>query len=379
MIQKLYIWIRRYRLHLLVWAIYIAYEISVAALAYDSYGRPLNYTFHYSIIITLFYIHARLGMPLALKNKRSAFWTIPLLIAVEGAAFLMITFGADLLLIKLHSLEGPLEFNSVYAIKDLYRELFFMGFSSGYYFLLTYNSERRRNENLERQRFNEIIFRQWAEQELGVAQNAFLKAQINPHFLFNTLDFIYHKVVSHSPEAAEAVITLSEMMRFAIDADKMGEFILLNDELEQVLNLLTLNNLRKNEAISFHLTYEQEAGQLHFIPLVLLTLTENIFKHGDMSNNKQASLNVCIEEDMLVIRSCNVTGRAVTASHHTGLVNLEKRLRFAYGESVVFNYGDDDGLFRVLVQVPLALLSSASANIDKGQPHAAAVRYQKHG
>lgn len=205
----------------------------------------------------------------------------------------------------------------------------------------------------------EIISRQKAEQELSRAQNAFLKAQINPHFLFNTLDFIYHNVLALSPVAADAIVTLAEMMRFAIDSDKMGEFILLGDEIDQVLNLRYLNQLRKNEEPAFELLYEEEARDIKFIPLVLLTLAENIFKHGDLGDGRKATLQVFIAEGMLQIYSSNMShGQQHTHSHKTGLANLEKRLHHAYGDAALFSYGNDEtGQFNVWVKVPLHLLS----------------------
>jgi LytS/YehU family sensor histidine kinase len=172
------------------------------------------------------------------------------------------------------------------------------------------------------------------------------------------LDFIYHNIVEVSPFTAEAIIMLAEMMRYAIDADKMGDFISLGEEIEQVSNLQNLNQVRKEEEIAFRFTYQHEVWVLNFIPLVLLTVAENIFKHGNMTQQQPASLDVSIVAERLVIRSFNQSNNPVRQERGgTGLVNIGKRLYNAYGEAAVFEYGPDAmGNFEVLITVPLTLL-----------------------
>ncbi|SDT14593.1 Histidine kinase [Mucilaginibacter mallensis] len=375
--KKLEIWLKRYRLHFLIWALYIAYECIMVALVYGDIAKPLVYVTHYIIILCLFYSHANLAFAWALQNKLTAIWKLPLVILVEVGVYLLCSYVNDFVLEKFHIIAvGSLHFSDQYVIRNGYRCLFFVGFSSGYYFLKTYSKERIKTAILERQRLNEIISRHKAEQDLTKAQNAFLKAQINPHFLFNTLDFIYHHIISVSPVAADAVITLAEMMRFAIDADKVGEYIKLGDEIDQVNNLRYLSVLRKNEELPFSFAYEPDIRELNFIPLVLLTLAENIFKHGDLSKGQAASLEVYLNDSLLIIESDNVSSRSQHNSHGTGLLNIEKRLKYAYGDAVDFNYSQhNDGHFRVIIKIPVQLLHENartlpfSTGIDKEWPH----------
>jgi len=363
MIEKIRIWLSRYRLHFLIWGLYIAYEIGLVALAYGVRAKPLTYILHYLIVFLLFYVNALLALPWALKNKLLAVWRLPAIILLEIGVYLAVAFCTDMLLVAIHTmvLVVPLKFSRDYCIINGYRCIYFVGFSGGYYFLLRYNRERKKSEELERQRLSEIIFRQQVEQELTKAQNAFLKAQINPHFLFNTLDFIYHNVVNLSPVAGDAIIMLTEMMRFAIDADKMGDFITLGDELEQVENLRSLHYLRKKEEMAFSIVYGDEVTELRFIPLVLLTLTENVFKHADLSHERTARLRLSIVEDALVIETENSCGHTGTPnSGGRGLLNIEERLKFAYGQEAAFRYGPDgQGRFIASMHVPVSLLKKS--------------------
>ncbi|WP_165501733.1 sensor histidine kinase [Pedobacter frigiditerrae] len=233
-----------------------------------------------------------------------------------------------------------------------------MGFSTGYYYLKTYLKERKRAENLEKERLEKIIQQQKIEQELVIAQNAFLKAQINPHFLFNTLDFIYHNVNKYSETAGDAVIKLAQMMRFAIDSNEMEQTIYLAYEIEQVENLLYLYQIRKNNDLNIHFAYTDEVKQFRLIPLVVLTLVENIFKHGDISNAEDiAFVNLEVKNDLLIIQAVNLINvNKIKGSNNSGLNNIQKRLNYAYGDKIIFQYQVISNHFKVDIKIPISFL-----------------------
>ena len=203
-----------------------------------------------------------------------------------------------------------------------------------------------------------IIDRQKVAQELVIAQNAFLKAQINPHFLFNSLDFIYHNVNKHSEVAGEAIVKLAQMMRFAIDSNEMGDTIYLGEEIEQVENLLYLYQIRKTSDLNVHFSYTDEVRQLRLIPLVILTLVENIFKHGDISKDDDiAVINLAIVNEQLIIQTMNLINiSTVQNSNHSGLNNIKKRLNYAYGDSVVCQNQTIGNHFKVNIVISIPLL-----------------------
>ncbi|MGN6177669.1 MAG: sensor histidine kinase [Mucilaginibacter sp.] len=365
MMKALRKWFDNYRIHFLVWALFILYECTVVRVFTGENGAIAAYIVHYAVIIVYFYLYGLLGLPWALRIKRQTVWRLPVIVALEIVAFVLTYYVCDIILthFKVKLLSGLPILNYKYCVNNTYRAIYFFAFATAYYYLKTYLGERGRVEALEREKLNEVIKRQKIEQELIRAQNAFLKAQINPHFLFNTLDFIYHNVSELSPKAADAIITLSEMMRYAIDADKMGEFICIGDELEQVQNLQYLNHLRKNDDISLKVIYSDEVRNISFIPLVLLTLTENIFKHGNLQNGQEALMELYIEDGLFVIKTDNISNRhKQNTSHHTGLVNIEQRLKYAYGDEVYFDHHQDaDGHFRLTIKVPAVLLKDAAA------------------
>ncbi|SEP41531.1 sensor histidine kinase [Mucilaginibacter sp. OK283] len=355
-------WLKKYKQHLIVWALFILYESIVIGLVTGQFGNPLTYAAHYFIIAFLFYLHANYGLPWALSSTRAAIWRVPLTFIGEISLFVLMSYTADALLIKSHIITDSPNFklSYQYSLKTLYRGIYFIGFSTGYFFILRYNNEKQKTSELEKQRLENLIYRQNAEQELIKAQNAFLKAQINPHFLFNTLDFIYHNIVTISPVASDAVITLSEMMRYAIDSDKIGDYICLDEEITQVNNLLYLSQMRKSNNLGFELKVADDARRVYLIPLVLLTLVENIFKHGNLTEPGHESLvNIYIRDDIFYIETDNMINYSgPKPGTQTGLINIKKRLVYAYGNLVDFKYYTDgtDKHFKLSLAIPVACL-----------------------
>jgi two-component system LytT family sensor kinase len=357
--KKLLNWYSTYKIHVLAWIFYMLYETLSIGIVYDNFVSPIIYLSHYLVFICFFYLHAHTFLPFALKNKRIAFWTVPIIVVLEVVAYVISQYIVSSLLIFLGMSNDPLAINSNFFIRNSYRAMFYMGFSTGYYFLRNYLNERKIIEELEKERLNAIIAQQKIAQQLAVAQNAFLKAQINPHFLFNTLDFIYHHVNIHSSVAGEAIIRLSDMMRFAIETDHTDSHINISDEIAQVENLLYLHKIRKDNQFNIEFSFTPSVLSLRFIPLVLLTLVENILKHGDLTTaDATAIISLYTENDFFYIQTSNaIQTTRCTKSNNSGLNNVRIRLLHAYGEEITFDNGTrEDNYFFVKLSVPLKFL-----------------------
>lgn len=247
-------------------------------------------------------------------------------------------------------------------LKNGYRALFFIGFSAGYYYLRSYLIQRDHSQRLETERLKAIIEQQNTQRDLDLMQNAFLKAQINPHFLFNILNYIHLQTIKSAPQISEAVTTLANVMRFAFDIENTGDSIRIGDELEQVADISYLYGLKKGQH-TLKLNYELAVCDLQLIPLVLLTLAENCYKHGDLSEH-DALMSLSLENDQLNISTWNkASHQKPITSTKTGLTNLKKRLATAYGEAHSFTYGlDEEGGFNVQIFVRLNQIVKPSEN-----------------
>lgn len=120
---------------------------------------------------------------------------------------------------------------------------------------------------------------QKSEKEKSAAQLNFLKSQINPHFLFNTLNGIYALTLEKSDKAPEAVVKLSQMMRYVLNESKPERVALIKD-LEYLKDFVDLQKMRLGETINIHFTVEGDAGDKTIAPLLLIPFVENAFKHG---------------------------------------------------------------------------------------------------
>jgi two-component system, LytTR family, sensor histidine kinase AlgZ len=132
------------------------------------------------------------------------------------------------------------------------------------------------------------------ENEKLIAELNFLKAQINPHFLFNTLNNLYYLAYSQSSNTTEVIAKLSQMMRYMI-YDTNQPKVLLKKEIEYMQNYISLERLRLNNQIPVQFNVQGNIDDVRITPLVLITFLENAFKHGVSNSSTDAWVNVNIE------------------------------------------------------------------------------------
>ncbi|WP_421943751.1 sensor histidine kinase [Pedobacter sp.] len=343
-------WFVSNKYHFIFWTVFIFYEIVIVGLYAGQFGEPGRYIFHYMINIGIFYCHANLVLKYGLENLKSAIWKVPLYLILETIAFLLVMYIAynyvnrytHIITIK------EVEINRTFFLGGLIRALYFIVFGTAYYFLVTFFKERKKTENLEQQKLHNII-------QLAKSENAFLRAQIHPHLLFNTLDFIYQNAKDNSPVAAETIVALSEMMRYAADSNYKDEFVLLGDEIEQAENLINLHQLRNGHTLQIRFWYDDEVKTEQIIPMVLTTLVENIFKHGDLSKLEQpAEISIIKTENSLELKTKNLIKPEFQQGKRsgTGMDNITKRLSYTYGLNAnIKSYIDDNEHFNVDVAI----------------------------
>lgn len=345
----------KYRWHLLIWGLFILYEVVVVAVLKGDFSSAWDYIGHYSLNISLFYFHAWAVAQLAHRNEQHFLWLIPLLVLAELSCYIALNFLLEYILTNYLQVElmRPFEFDYYYWIRATWRGIYFLGFSTGYFFLRNYLREHKRAELAEKQHLLKIIEKKNLQHELIKSQNAYLKTQINPHFLFNTLNFVYNSVRKTSSEAAEAILALSQMMRYALqNEDDQSETVLL-EEIEHVESLISIHQIRHKHQLQVHLNYTDNLAGVKFIPLVLITLVENLFKHGNLTHPVYpAQISITLEVDILQISTTNLIGSTKTEGHRIGLDNIQKRLLQAYGNRASFSAtASEKGIFFTEVKV----------------------------
>ena len=179
-----------------------------------------------------------------------------------------------------------------------------------------------------------------------------LKTQINPHFIFNSLNNIYSLVYQKSDKALPAIEELSELLRYSTK-DLQQDFIPLKREVGYIESLISLEKLRirNPEKIIFEKNIKNE--NLEISPMLLVPFVENAFKHGDF-NEHEMKIDLNEENNILHFRIENQK-RQGSKDHASGIGigNVKKRLELIYTKKHELNISDKENRFIVEVKIEL--------------------------
>lgn len=183
-----------------------------------------------------------------------------------------------------------------------------------------------------------------------------LKQQVHPHFLFNTLNNIYYVAQQGSPEAAELIARLSEIIRYFMQESKK-EQVLLKDEITLLKSYIELEGIRMRYDMPVQFLVSGNIENIKIPPLLLLPMTENIYKHGinKRSEKNFAELKVDVADNKLVFTTINrmYQEHLTRKTTKTGLENLGKRLGLIYGNNFILKTFTRDELFTAYLELPL--------------------------
>jgi len=184
-----------------------------------------------------------------------------------------------------------------------------------------------------------------------------LKAQINPHFLFNNLNTIYSMASQKDDRTADVILKLSDFLRYVL-YDTSSETIPLEKEVEIIRTYVSLQKERVNPNLT-QVVFNTEGNfsGLDIAPLLLLPLAENCFKHGIGKDPGTILIYIGFDGKQLLFKTENeVAQRERTITEENGgigIKNVEKRLYLIYPDNHVLNYGEKDGVFRLEMRIEL--------------------------
>ncbi|MEL6536156.1 MAG: histidine kinase [Bacteroidota bacterium] len=181
-----------------------------------------------------------------------------------------------------------------------------------------------------------------------------LKAQINPHFLFNTLNNIYATNQEDAAKGSEMIMELADVMRYHLRSSKQ-EHVSLTEEVDLLKAYVALEKLRLSENCLVTFEVEGEINEAKLPPLILLPYVENAFKHG---THPTASCFVTVRihrqpESLQVLVENSIIANRRTVKTHIGMKNVARRLQILYPKREVLMVSELPGIFRVQLQLPL--------------------------
>ncbi|WPU92851.1 histidine kinase [Mucilaginibacter sabulilitoris] len=181
-----------------------------------------------------------------------------------------------------------------------------------------------------------------------------LKAQLQPHFLFNTLNNIYYEIYTEAPRSAKLVEQLSEIMRYFTD-ETPKEQVPLSAEIGFIQNYIALETIRLRYGAEVRL--EQELYKDFMVPpMLLMTLVENVFKHGidPQINKNPVTIKLYDQNGYLYFQTINAKVERAGLPHGLGLKNLRERLSILYDDQFELNHTEENGLFIASLKIPVS-------------------------
>ncbi|MDQ0966868.1 two-component system LytT family sensor kinase [Flavobacterium sp. W4I14] len=320
-------------IHAILWIFFIGGEVLSVALLTGSYSSPIHYVSFYLLNIALFYSYVWLLFRIPEKSPFPWLWVllifISMMVLYVGLAGMLTT-----ILKNAAYKANPISiFTEKFIVSTSWRGFYFMLFGTGYV-ALKINSRRRINELAKAVEIAQL------KEELMSTEKAFLRSQINPHFLFNTLSFINHATKYYPENARTAIALLSEIMDYALESNK-EEFVLLSEEVEQIDNMIALNRLRFGDKLNLVFEKSPDCGTARIVPLIMLTLVENVFKHGNLLHETEVTSIklVCTEKSIVFITSNPLDRSKGSQGEQTGLKNIQARLSNSYPKRHLFVSG----------------------------------------
>lgn len=344
-LSKLKSFITRHRkvaIHLCVWVVYVSFEIIV--LYFLRYKINIwEAFFNLATNAALFYFNALYLLPVFLAKKRYLQYalilliTLPFVIGIKYVMKIYVTplFDAELLY--------PYLSDHNFVASAIWRYSQFLMYSVGYWYAVSSINHEREKRKLELMKLDHERHIQVMEKNLREAEITYLKNQINPHFLFNTLNFVYERVQHHSDEAARGVMLLSDMMRYALTKSDTNAKVPLDSEIQHLRNYIEIHQLRFNHRLQVRFTVEGPSQYRLITPLVLITFVENCFKHGELRDARHPlTIRLQLDHERLSFYTGNKKKIGPTEySPGIGLSNTRKRLEAIYGDR--YHLDVDDG------------------------------------
>ena len=324
--------------HILFWCLSFLILTNILKVSVELKQIDLIYTaiFHVPVVLIV-YLNLKLLFPVFLEKAKYFLYSISVLALIAlGSGFYIILFNS-----WIDHIFSGYYFIAYYGFFDI----------SLYFVIYIFVTSLLR---LARGWFQ----LQEIEKEKTLVELKALRSQINPHFLFNSLNSIYSLARKNSPEVPEKVIQLSDLLRHVI-YNSDDDFILLSKEVEMVRNYIELQNLRtaENEKIGFELIGEIEGKKV--APLIFLPFVENSFKHGLKSGAENAFVKIKLEVlgNNLSFEIENSKGKSLETDDFKykgiGIENVKKRLDLIYPDSYSLKIKNNHDTYKVLLEVQI--------------------------
>lgn len=339
--------------HVIGWCLYIVY-VFLGNLLVDPNEKFLDIVFANLLSIWAFYA-GYFSLHVAFFNKQPVKGT---LLWIAGfTVFCVLRYIYAFVLLDLIGLEPYTTDKTQILIRDsifLYTRFFL--YSIGFYYArkAVLKERQLRAAEEEKHRLEEETLR--LEKMNLQTEYAFLRSQINPHFLQNTLNFFYSKSMHVAQQLSDGILLLAEIMRYAQVADESGDGkVLLSREVEHLKNIIKISQLRFSDSLYINFNLKGNTDGIKLIPFVLISLAENTLKHGELREaDSPAAIDLKIDEvqkRLYFLTSNKKSTGPKEPSSGIGLANIRKRLELMYGDNFVLEITEEGELYKTYLEL----------------------------
>jgi len=330
---------RKPLIHILFWVVFFFMWNRIMYFYVNNNLNSLYFTaLDVSLVIIAFYIVYSYVMPVYFKRKNIVFLITSTTVIVV-ALWLIYSWATTEFL---HHALVPIHFDFSWNYLDLQYNRFFvalLGVLAGCFVKL----------GIDRMEVNRQM--EQMAKEKSIAELTYLKAQINPHFLFNSLNSLYAQMEVNSADAKNTLTSLADLLRYQL-YDCNADRIPIDKEIAYLKNYVDLQTLRNDNChTEFHI--DEPVGKLSIAPLLLIPFVENAFKYVSDKDDSQNFIKIIVkfDADKLHFSCINSVDTQAKKSDTTdkgiGLVNVKKRLQLIYGNDYQLSAGIDDDQYVV--------------------------------
>lgn len=333
-------------LHVSFWFVYLSFNLYQASVfqrgrGYDWERMLTSLSLQLIFTMLIAYLNYFFTWPRFLKSKN--LWRYLLEFSVPFAALLTVRVFLQRYLVDGYTHRVEFFYSSFFIVQIVAITLFIVLFVGMLRFAVDwFELEAKRKE---------------IENEKLISELNFLKAQINPHFLFNTLNNLYYLAYTKSENTTEVIAKLSQMMRYMI-YDSNHPKVLLSKELEYMQNYVSLERLRLNNQIPITFEVTGDVENRWIAPLIFITFLENAFKHGVSNNNPKAWVKVSIQmkdkECIYTVENSKPEKPDTNEKSGIGLQNVKRRLELSYPNQYKLTTEDKKDVYYVQLTLTLS-------------------------
>ena len=336
---------RMFYIHLSFWGIYFSfflYQITFMRRDEDNFVRPLIDAIIQTLVLSFIsYLNYFIWLPRFLKHRSIVRYFAEFILPFALIIFCHIAFKQ-----WLYNYEGTPERmkwflnSSKFYTQHTVTSLFTVIFVGMLRFLENWFELEAQKKEIENEKL--------------MAELRFLKAQINPHFLFNTLNNLYYLATVNSPNTTEVIEKLSQMMRYML-YDSNHAKVPLKKEIEYMQNYISLEKLRLDNQIPIKFEIVGNVDSVQIVPLIFITFLENAFKHGVSNSFKEAFVNISIKieqnECMYKVENRKLPKDNLIEKSGIGLQNVKRRLDLSYPDKYELTKTETDTEYKIVLKI----------------------------